>query len=466
MSSSTVDLTGSCLETPSSSTVDSGKLISPSSSLTSESSKHFRLSAKDLFLTYPKCSVSPTLCLSLVAKYLEGTCRSGIKILHGVAVREYHDDGEPHLHVFLALDKRCNIVNPNALDLVMDPGEVFHGNYQSCRDKKRVVDYIRKSNPIVTDIDFLGGSDALMAYLVPKGKKQVVADVMDLLKSGKTLTQIGMDNRELLGTCVLHGDKVEAFFNKWVLENAKPELVVSCFLPPPRPQDPHDPAHGPNVRLAAWLQTNLFDLKGIRPLRTKQLWISGAHHTGKTSLLCDLQKMFRCYVVPLHENFHDFYDDNRYDLILFDEFRGQKTITEMNSFVDGSTLTMKKKGGQVMKKKNLPVIVASNYSIPDCYHEARDKNSEGLLGLMDRFDSIYYPGGFVKLNAVIEGSNMENVAGQPDLNVPPEKEKENVNPVIPGAKRAKVSEKEEEVQRPKTLSEMGCSQPASWFNDF
>jgi hypothetical protein len=460
MSSSTVDLTEGCSEKQPESILGSSSTMQTSSPLLERSSS-FRLSAKDLFLTYPKCPVSPESSLSRLETVFRGM-RSPIKVLHGVAVREFHEDGDPHLHIFLALEKRCNIVSPNLLDLSMDPGEIFHGNYQTCRDKKRVVDYVRKSDPSGVNLSYIGGADALMGYLLPKGKKQVVADVMDLMKSGRTLTQIGMENRELLGTCVLHGDKVEAFYNKWMLENAKPELVVSCFLPPPRPQDPQDPTHFSNVKLAAWLQCNLFDLKGIRPLRTKQLWLHGVHHCGKTSMLCELQKMFRCYTVPMLENFHDFYDDNRFDLIIFDEYRGQKTITEMNSFVDGSTLTLRKKGGQVIKKKNLPVIVCSNYSIGDCYHDARDKNSEGLLGLMDRFETIYYPQGFVKLYPVIENHNTENVAGNIDLNIP---EKENVNPVVAGAKRAKVVESEP-VLAAKTLSELGSSQPSNWFHDF
>jgi len=65
--------------------------------------------------------------------------------------------------------------------------------------------------------------------------------------------------------------------------------------------------------------------------------------------------------MPTDENFYDFYDDEDYDLIVLDEFKGQKTIQDLNRWLDGQTLTVRKKGTQCMKFRNLPVIIVSNF---------------------------------------------------------------------------------------------------------
>lgn len=99
-----------------------------------------------------------------------------------------------------------------------------------------------------------------------------------------------------------------------------------------------------------------------------------------------LEKYLRVYVVCLEEDFMDGFDPSLFDLIVFDEFRGQKKITWMNSFVQGGTVPVRIKGSRGVKitdRDNLPVLVLSNYSIAECYHKA---DSIAVSTIKSRFE--------------------------------------------------------------------------------
>ena len=77
----------------------------------------------------------------------------------------------------------------------------------------------------------------------------------------------------------------------------------------------------------------------------------------------------------MEEEFYDQYSDD-YDLVVMDEFKGQKKITFLNEFLQGSTMSIRKKGSQGIKQKNLPVIILSNLTLETCYRKA---NEDGRL---------------------------------------------------------------------------------------
>lgn len=102
----------------------------------------FRLSAKNLFLTYPQCGLTKELALEKLQN------KSCIDIKDYVIAKEAHEDGTPHLHVYLSLARRCNIINPTALDLI-DDGQTFHGNYQASRDPAATIRYCKKDGEFI-----------------------------------------------------------------------------------------------------------------------------------------------------------------------------------------------------------------------------------------------------------------------------------------------------------------------------
>lgn len=126
-------------------------------------------------------------------------------------------------------------------------------------------------------------------------------------------------------------------------------------------------------QLLEWVNSNVCQ---SRPFRSRQLYIWGPPAVGKTTFLRLLEKSLRIYYMPTDENFYDMYDDDDYDLIVIDEFKGQKTIQDLNRWLDGQNMSIRQKGRQCMKLKNLPVIIVSNFPPHIVY---RNKFEKGEL---------------------------------------------------------------------------------------
>lgn len=56
-----------------------------------------------------------------------------------IIAQELHEDGQPHLHAWLNLDRKVNIGDPRIFDV-----EGFHPNLQGCRSNKDVIKYVTK----------------------------------------------------------------------------------------------------------------------------------------------------------------------------------------------------------------------------------------------------------------------------------------------------------------------------------
>jgi len=138
-------------------------------------------------------------------------------------------------------------------------------------------------------------------------------------------------------------------------------------------------------RIAEWLKSNI----GVtRSLRQKQLYIHGPKEFFKSTVIELLQVFFTLYEVPKGEDFYDFYDDRVMDLAYIDEFKAQKQIQWLNQFLEGSRMTLRKKGSQYLKMKNLPVIITSNFSLEQCYAGALAKDPNKLDTLLSRVEVI------------------------------------------------------------------------------
>lgn len=96
------------------------------------SSSSFRLNCKKLFLTYPQ---SGETTLVDVKAHLETILDIG----GGCMCIEKHEDGNNHIHVYLRLNRKCDIRNANKLDV----GEL-HGNYQCAKRPSECYKYINK----------------------------------------------------------------------------------------------------------------------------------------------------------------------------------------------------------------------------------------------------------------------------------------------------------------------------------
>jgi len=122
------------------------------------------------------------------------------------------------------------------------------------------------------------------------------------------------------------------------------------------------------LKLLEWVNVNVLQ---PRPFRSPQLYLWGPPATGKTSFLRLLDTMLRIYYFP-SEAFYDHYNDDDYDLIVMDEFgptHDLKPMQEYNKWLDGQVMSIRKKGSQGLKTKNLPFIICSNYPPERVYHK-------------------------------------------------------------------------------------------------
>jgi len=95
----------------------------------------FRLNAKNVFLTYPRCSILPRT----LGEHLESLRATTFVEV----VRETHQDGTFHLHVLLQWADKYNLRNERFFDI-----QNHHPNIQAVRNVQDVHEYVRKALPI------------------------------------------------------------------------------------------------------------------------------------------------------------------------------------------------------------------------------------------------------------------------------------------------------------------------------
>lgn len=332
----------------------------------------FRMAAKKFYLTYPRCDVEPSVVLGRI-EALPG----GVK--WAVVGREKHADGGLHLHCAFWLNDRLETTNPHFFDALVGGA---HGNYQVMAKPPDCVKYCIK------DDDFIAseGFDA-KAYITARkaGVSTGFATVAVKVKEGTSLAEL---NDAHPGFMLQHLTKVKtyaAFCTATI--PAEPLVAFPADLPDLATLNDSEAA------VFNWLRGNLIGFPARPRFRSLQLMIIGGTGIGKSSLVDSLSRFARPYHMPMEESFYDSYSDKLFDFVFLDEFRSQKTISFMNSFVDGSTVTLRIKGGQVTKRKNLPVIICSNWEPALAYHKVQAANPEVLDAFMRRFLVVRVPAG-------------------------------------------------------------------------
>lgn len=328
-----------CLEDPLS---EAETLDKPAQTEKPKSKGSFRMTGKNYILTFPQCATTKEVAVERLEQKWKDE-------LQGYVVcEEQHKDGTPHLHVFLQFHQKKNFKSCDCFDFIAGK----HGNYQVCRSRKKSIEYVTKAGKYVAK-----GVD------VEKVKKEKVTDkIAGMLDEGKTLAEVKEEER---GFFMINKRKIEEYAAFIECENQKKSKMD--WIPPST-----DGLTDANKQIAEWLCKNI---RQTRAFKAPQLFITGKPNLGKTSLVEWLKKFLSVYLMPMTEEFYDHYGDD-YDLVVLDEFKGQKTIQFLNEFLQGSTMSIRKKGSQGLKKKNLPVIILSNYTLEECYRKA---NEDGRL---------------------------------------------------------------------------------------
>lgn len=98
----------------------------------------FRLTGKQFFLTYPKCDLSKEKAKDLLDSILDP--------VHLIIARELHSDQTYHLHIYVKNRRKINVKRQDYFDL-----DGYHGNYQTVRDKNKVVTYVKKGGDFLEE---------------------------------------------------------------------------------------------------------------------------------------------------------------------------------------------------------------------------------------------------------------------------------------------------------------------------
>lgn len=178
---------------------EAGSPLSSSTELTEEASgkkeeKKFRIHAKQLFLTYPQfiewkvieITEQETKILEEIRQQLEKKAlERGCIVEKYILSLEYHEEKGTHVHVYLSLNRKISISDPNGLDLKREE-KVYHGNYQGVKNKNAVIGYVLKEEKYITNMKIRGGKEMTFRdELVYKLREEGLEEALDMLDSSE-----------------------------------------------------------------------------------------------------------------------------------------------------------------------------------------------------------------------------------------------------------------------------------------
>ncbi|AMH87770.1 replication-associated protein [Pacific flying fox faeces associated circular DNA virus-15] len=336
-----------CLEGPLS--PEDETLEAPKEKPKSEKKKgSFRLRGTQFILTFPQCDVKKEVAAERI------DIAWGKDLTGYVVCEENHKDGTPHLHVYLKFENRKSFSKVDCFDFIGQK----HGNYQVVRSTLKSIEYVTKGgNYVAKGVDV----ESIKKKKAPKNQ-----EIAKMLLDGKSMAEINEDH---CGYVMINKRKIEEY-ETWVkCEKIKKSKID--WIPPSL-----DGLTDANLQIATWICSNI---RQNRAFKAPQLYIHGPRNLGKTSLVEWLERSLSVYHMPTMEDFYDLYSDD-YDLVVIDEFKGQKTIQFLNQFLQGSVMPIRKKGSQGDKSKNLPVVILSNYTLSECYVKAAN---DGRLNTLE-----------------------------------------------------------------------------------
>lgn len=320
----------------------------------------FELQGLKFFGTVPQCDMAADDVLMRIRVNKENPDAPHLPELEwAFVVQESHKTEGMHIHFGLKFKSRLHTTNVNVFDFITGK----HGHYETMRSVKRSVEYLAKENGLGAIKSWGIDLKSVMANHGTQSKSNMVADA--ILERKQTYTDI-VHMEGMSGFAMMKATPIKNFIS--YCASAMPTRPVEKFV---EIKDENCARFKYNYIIANWLNQNLLK---PRIFGAKQLYIWGDTMTGKTTLLNCIEKFGLGYWIPKYENFHDLYADNKYICAFFDEWEPeQKPRTFMNSFLDGAPLILRTKGGQVVKRENLPVIICSNHDPDEVYtgHSAR-----------------------------------------------------------------------------------------------
>ena len=345
-------------------------------------SGEFVLQSKNIFLTWPKTEADKKqACEKMLNHLLMLTDRKKTKSIYKkedikiMCVQEKHQDGTPHLHMVVSLPERLRVRDKNYFDFVTGK----HGNYAPVKiSLNHSLAYCAKSDTFPELIGWTLQEIKDIVAKVSRSKMSTADKVAIDLSSGASLPQIAADYP---GYYLQHSEKIKklATFYRTLAERQLKRKYPGALV--------YSGDHVPTKLFIAWVNSNLFK---ERPYKTPQLFVYGGTDMRKTSLY-RLLKLY-CVVYKPTPEMKDFpfnlYDDDLYDLVFIDAFKGNFEIQLLEKFLDGTFVVLNSKNGFYYKTVNKPVLICANWSLEECYRGAIFRHETSIEPLKVRLDCV------------------------------------------------------------------------------
>nr|AUX81280.1 C1 [Tomato yellow leaf curl virus]AUX81286.1 C1 [Tomato yellow leaf curl virus]AUX81292.1 C1 [Tomato yellow leaf curl virus]AUX81298.1 C1 [Tomato yellow leaf curl virus]AUX81302.1 C1 [Tomato yellow leaf curl virus] len=222
----------------------------------------FKIYAKNYFLTYPNCSLSKEEALSQLKNIETPTNKKYIKVC-----REFHENGEPHLHVLIQFEGKYQCKNQRFFDLVSPNRSAhFHPNIQAAKSSTDVKTYVEK------DGDFIDFGVFQIDGRSARGGQQSANDAYaEALNSGSKSEALDILKEKAPKDYILQFHNLSSNLDR--IFSPPLEVYVSPFLSSSFNQVPDE--------LKEWVAENVVS-SAARPWRPISIVIEGDSRTGKT----------------------------------------------------------------------------------------------------------------------------------------------------------------------------------------
>lgn len=179
--------------------------------------KSFRINTQTLFLTYPKCKMTPEQALEQLEKI--------VKLEVYLIAQEQHMDGTFHLHAYLRLDHKMNIKDERKFDLLLD-GERYHPNIQGARSPKAVIKYVCKDGKYVTNMSQSTIDEAIRNNVkVGDLYKEAMEKAKDNIDEAMKVLEHPKTYRDL----AVHGEAIERNLRARKKQKTDPKFSLDLF---------------------------------------------------------------------------------------------------------------------------------------------------------------------------------------------------------------------------------------------
>lgn len=290
---------------------------------------NFRLRAKNVFLTFPRCELSHDIFMD---HFRQST-------VYGIIAREQHADGGIHFHCGLQYIDYINVTDANYFDVAG-----HHCNVQGIRNWRATSNYIRKCG------DY-------KEWGIDNTSKTNTAETIRLHAANGTKAE------EAIGECVESGAIGIRGYRSYIADynQYRMDCKHRALIPDPN-----------FARFNACTIGTELTFRFNTKFKSKKLFIYGPPNVGKTTLLTQWDTRFTFHA-PDNNDWNGF-NCEFHKIIIFDEFHGQIPLSTLLKLMQGSPTRLNTKGSSVDCFINLPMLFLSNISPKNCY-----RNSDAFI---------------------------------------------------------------------------------------